>query len=447
MKLSKAKLRFEEWAKYADEDQTMAEIALKEDGPPNQICFHSQQIAEKYLKGYLVFCGKEFEKNHLLRYLLELCGEEDQKFRDLDDDIIYLTQFYTETRYPGDIPEFNLPECQKALKAAIRVKEFVLSKVKPDATSGGFGLAGFVVVIAAMLVLAGGGGDVKQFIDQRLISKPLPDQPITVTGKVVEIDSDPLFRDGDGVLRLRGDRGERITVLVPAGETLCEAKGALDVFHQVQLDDTVEASGLGNKNVVRVCNSPDHYLKIINKDITSASAPSGVEGTSPELVEGWKTYRNEKYGFEVTVPWGITNVGNPASNSVLGSVSEPVSGLYLGPFVIVVADNDVLRKKVFDYFNNYKHVATDNPEILIGCEIRPIASSYRIEAVKCGGEGGRAFYALIKGIDFDVFVDGYSGGYNRNYEDYGTFSGTTGRQDFIDTVGIERALSTFKFVK
>ena len=167
MKLSKAELRFEEWAKYADEDQIMAEIALREDGPPNQICFHSQQVAEKYLKGYLVFCGKEFEKNHLLRYLLELCGEVDPKFRDLDNDTIYLTQFYTETRYPGDIPEFNLPECQKALEAAIRIKEFVLSKVKPHATSNGFGLAGFIVVIAAVLAFAGGG-----YITYQRFTKP-----------------------------------------------------------------------------------------------------------------------------------------------------------------------------------------------------------------------------------------------------------------------------------
>ena len=44
-----------EWLQYAEEDLTVARLTLREDGPPNQVCFHSQQIAEKCLKGFLVF--------------------------------------------------------------------------------------------------------------------------------------------------------------------------------------------------------------------------------------------------------------------------------------------------------------------------------------------------------------------------------------------------------
>lgn len=123
-------LKFEEWARYADEDQQMAEIALKEDGPPNQVCFHSQQMAEKYLKGFLVYSKKRFEKTHQLAYLLELCEDLDSSFIELTEEIKYLSEFYIETRYPGDIPEFNLKECKKALEVAFRVKEFVLEKIK-----------------------------------------------------------------------------------------------------------------------------------------------------------------------------------------------------------------------------------------------------------------------------------------------------------------------------
>lgn len=32
----------DEWFRYATEDQQMAELALKEDGPPNPICFHTR---------------------------------------------------------------------------------------------------------------------------------------------------------------------------------------------------------------------------------------------------------------------------------------------------------------------------------------------------------------------------------------------------------------------
>lgn len=100
--------------------------------------------------------GREFEKNHLLRYLLDLCEEVDPTFRELEDSVIYLTQFYTETRYPGDIPEFNLSECQKAFEAAIRIKEFVLAKIKSSKPTSGFGTLGILIIAAAVLMLAGG---------------------------------------------------------------------------------------------------------------------------------------------------------------------------------------------------------------------------------------------------------------------------------------------------
>lgn len=124
-----AELKFEEWKRYAEEDKQMAEIAIKASGPPNQICFHAQQMTEKYLKGFLTFSRKKFKKTHQLRYLLELCEEVDTSFQEMKEDIIYLTQFYVETRYPGDIPDFSLHECREALQAASRIKKFVLQKV------------------------------------------------------------------------------------------------------------------------------------------------------------------------------------------------------------------------------------------------------------------------------------------------------------------------------
>ena len=81
----------------------MASLALAEGGPPNQICFHAQQTAEKYLKAVIVLHGSTFEKSHQLRYLLERCCGHDPSFEELKDDAIYLTQFYIETvsgRYP-----------------------------------------------------------------------------------------------------------------------------------------------------------------------------------------------------------------------------------------------------------------------------------------------------------------------------------------------------------
>jgi hypothetical protein len=39
-----------------------------------------------------------------------------------------LNRYYIETRYPGDYPAFTMDEARAAFDAALRVKDFVLSK-------------------------------------------------------------------------------------------------------------------------------------------------------------------------------------------------------------------------------------------------------------------------------------------------------------------------------
>lgn len=120
---------FKEWMQYADEDQQMAEFALEAKGPANQICFHSQQLAEKCLKGFLAFNDSRFEKIHQLDYLLTLCQKLDPTFGEVTESVKFLTDFYIETRYPGDVPQFTLTEARQAYEAAKIVKEFILEKV------------------------------------------------------------------------------------------------------------------------------------------------------------------------------------------------------------------------------------------------------------------------------------------------------------------------------
>ena len=119
---------FKEWMQYADEDRQMAEFALKAKGPVNQICFHSQQMAEKCLKGFLAFNDSRFERIHQLDYLLTLCQKLDSAFSELNETVKYLTDFYIETRYPGGVPESSLTEARKAYEAAKSIKEFILAK-------------------------------------------------------------------------------------------------------------------------------------------------------------------------------------------------------------------------------------------------------------------------------------------------------------------------------
>ena len=74
------------WFKKADNDLKNAKAVIEVEEPPTDtICFHCQQTAEKYLKGFLAYHNIEFEKEHDLDYLLDLCCQMDSSFDSLRD--------------------------------------------------------------------------------------------------------------------------------------------------------------------------------------------------------------------------------------------------------------------------------------------------------------------------------------------------------------------------
>ncbi len=118
-----------EWFLKAKDDELSAKDILKDQkGAASTVCFLSQQMAEKYLKGYLVFKNKEFPKIHDLDKLVKLCANIDSRFVKIKTDAKFLSGFYIATRYPGDYPEFTFKDAKKAFEKAIKIKKFVLNK-------------------------------------------------------------------------------------------------------------------------------------------------------------------------------------------------------------------------------------------------------------------------------------------------------------------------------
>ena len=105
-----------EWFEKAKEDELSAKVILKERGAPSTVCFLSQQMAEKYLKGLIVFHQRSFPKIHDLLELETLLLKIFPGIREIHEDLKFLNRYYIETRYPGDYPEFSWQEAKKPFK-------------------------------------------------------------------------------------------------------------------------------------------------------------------------------------------------------------------------------------------------------------------------------------------------------------------------------------------
>lgn len=132
MNVNLNELNHKKWFQKALDDELNAKsILTHRDGTPSMVCFVSQQMAEKYLKAFLVYKSKSFPKIHdllsLASILLNFLSKNE--LGEIKESLILLNRYYSETRYPGDFPEFTWKDAEEAFAAANKIKEFVLRKI------------------------------------------------------------------------------------------------------------------------------------------------------------------------------------------------------------------------------------------------------------------------------------------------------------------------------
>ena len=92
------------------------------------VCFHCQQVVEKYLKAFLIANGVDIKKTHNIEFLLAECEEFDVDFRSIDPKD--LNDFGVDIRYPGDIYSPSIKETLEHKQIAMDIKELVEQKLK-----------------------------------------------------------------------------------------------------------------------------------------------------------------------------------------------------------------------------------------------------------------------------------------------------------------------------
>ncbi len=98
----------------------------------NQLAVQCQQVAEKYLKGYLDRLLTDEDVTDLLRKhnMKRIASRLNEQYPDLDLDTIglaYLTDFYFDARYPGD--DFSVVT-EKEFEKCLSIMYDTINKLK-----------------------------------------------------------------------------------------------------------------------------------------------------------------------------------------------------------------------------------------------------------------------------------------------------------------------------
>jgi HEPN domain-containing protein len=118
------------WLRKAASDVVTLEAALGA-GSLDGACFHAQQAAEKYLKGFLAFHDRPFPYTHNLADLTELCADIDILFRSLTPLAAELTPYAVRLRYDDSFWP-TLETAKQARVSALTVRDFVLGHLPKE---------------------------------------------------------------------------------------------------------------------------------------------------------------------------------------------------------------------------------------------------------------------------------------------------------------------------
>lgn len=118
-----------EWVDKAEGDYASSGREWRARRNPNydSACFHAQQMAEKYLKGFLQEHGQPFPKTHNLITLLTLCLPIDATLDLQRPTLVLLNRYAVRYRYPGESADKN--EARQAYRAAKDFRRFMRTRL------------------------------------------------------------------------------------------------------------------------------------------------------------------------------------------------------------------------------------------------------------------------------------------------------------------------------
>jgi HEPN domain-containing protein len=120
-----------QWLAKAEEDLGVAEHLIVQNTPYfGAVGFHTQQATEKFLKAILVWHQIEFPKTHDLAELLDLVADADPVLAATLRNVVILSIYAVEARYPGDSPEITSSDAQTALSLANQARKHVLERLR-----------------------------------------------------------------------------------------------------------------------------------------------------------------------------------------------------------------------------------------------------------------------------------------------------------------------------
>ncbi|NKB69769.1 MAG: HEPN domain-containing protein [Candidatus Latescibacteria bacterium] len=111
----------DDWLRYAKSDLALARIEKPDGVLLENLCFHTQQAAEKALKAALIFVEIDYPKTHNIRTLLDLIPADIDIPKDVEESVI-LTDYAVETRYPGNSESVDEEELRQAIGLAEAVR-------------------------------------------------------------------------------------------------------------------------------------------------------------------------------------------------------------------------------------------------------------------------------------------------------------------------------------
>ena len=111
----------QKWEQYALEDLRTAETLLKSDWVSyRNVCYLSQQAAEKIIKSLYVRQNQEFDRTHNLNSLKNKLNGK-WKFKDIFTDLSELSEWALESRYPGEWQDVTETEAKTAYETASKI--------------------------------------------------------------------------------------------------------------------------------------------------------------------------------------------------------------------------------------------------------------------------------------------------------------------------------------